>query len=324
MSRRKANNPFIAGEEITATDINDTLAELKFGGTGADGALSISSGTTTIDCANAAVVIKNYTSISITGTGKLAFSNPNANGTIVILKSQGNVTLTSSQTPMIDMSAMGASGGAKASSGSNSNGSDGNEGYGFAVVTGKGIAGLQNTSTANTAENTLPYRKLASGYFSKYYWIAPGAGGGGGAHTGDTSKNAGDGGRGGGALVIECDGAFNFTTTSGISVAGSNGANSDAAGGSGVQVQGGAGGGAGCLLVLYRTLTANTGTVTVSGGSAGTGASNGSGLNNVGPTGGASVAGKSSNGATAGTGATASSQAGANGISIIAANVDFA
>src|SRR5262249_4478364 len=38
----------------------------KFGGTGADGALSISSGTTTINLGNAAVVVKNYTSISIT------------------------------------------------------------------------------------------------------------------------------------------------------------------------------------------------------------------------------------------------------------------
>src|SRR5277367_6704134 len=41
----------------------------KFGGNGADGALTVTSGTTTINCANAAVVVKNYSSISITGTG---------------------------------------------------------------------------------------------------------------------------------------------------------------------------------------------------------------------------------------------------------------
>ena len=64
-------------------DLDYISTGLKFGGTGADGALSITSGTTTIDCANAAVVIKNYTSISITETGALAFSNPNTNGTTV-------------------------------------------------------------------------------------------------------------------------------------------------------------------------------------------------------------------------------------------------
>ncbi len=79
----------------------------KFGGTGADGALS---GTTVIDLGSAQVVVKNYTSISITGTQTITFTNPHANGTIVILKSQGNVTLTSSATPNIDLRGIGAIG----------------------------------------------------------------------------------------------------------------------------------------------------------------------------------------------------------------------
>ena len=108
---------------------------LKFGGTGADGALSISSGTTTIDLGGASVVTKNYTSISITGTGKLAFSNPNANGTTIILKSQGNVTLTSSTAPMIDVSGLGGAGGASVSAGSLSvNGNTGNSGITFNLI----------------------------------------------------------------------------------------------------------------------------------------------------------------------------------------------
>lgn len=82
----------------------------KFGGTGADGALSSSSGATNIDLGGAQVVIKNYTSISITGTGGLTFTNPHANGTIIIFKSQGNVTLTSSATPNIDLRNVGAIG----------------------------------------------------------------------------------------------------------------------------------------------------------------------------------------------------------------------
>lgn len=94
---------------------------MKFGGTGADGALVITSATTTINVGGANVFVLNYTSISITGTGKLAFSNPASNGTIVILKSQGDVTLTSSSAPMIDMSAMGAAGGLGGTATANSN-----------------------------------------------------------------------------------------------------------------------------------------------------------------------------------------------------------
>src|SRR3990167_8668932 len=95
---------------VTVTGIVQSASTFIFGGDGADGALSITSGTTTLDCANAQVFIKNYTSIAITGTGKLAFSNPHANGTIIILKSQGAVTLTSSTAPHLDVSAMGAAG----------------------------------------------------------------------------------------------------------------------------------------------------------------------------------------------------------------------
>ena len=324
MARRKNNNPYVSGEKVLAQDLNDTFAEFKFGGTGADGALSVSSGTTNIDLGGAAVFVKNYTSISITGTGKITFSNPHANGTIIIFKSQGDVTLTSSQTPMIDASNLGASGGSAGASGSNNNGSDGSEGYGFNLVTGAGRGGQFNNGASLAANPNAPYRKLGTGYSSKYSWVVPGAGGGGGAHSGDTSKSAGTGGRGGAAFIIECDGAFNFTTASGISVAGQAGTNSSAAGGPGVQVHGGAGGGGGCFFVLYRTLTANSGTVTVSGGSAGTGAVNGTNFANSGPTGGASVNTKSSDGATATSTGTAAAQAGAAGLSIIAPNLDFA
>ena len=84
----------------------------KFGGTGADGALNITSGITNLDLGGATIFERNYTSISITGTGQLTFSNPHTNGTIIILKSQGNVTLTSSGNPTIDLRNLGGSGGA--------------------------------------------------------------------------------------------------------------------------------------------------------------------------------------------------------------------
>ena len=88
--------------------IGDTFIKSSFGGTGVDGALTVASGTTTIDLLGKRIFVKQYTSISITGTGKVTFSNPHSNGTIILLKSQGDVTLTSSQAPMLDASGMGA------------------------------------------------------------------------------------------------------------------------------------------------------------------------------------------------------------------------
>lgn len=292
------------------------VASAKFGGNGADGALSISSGTTTINCAGAAVVVKNYTSISITGTGVLAFSNPNANGTIVILKSQGNVTLTSSATPMIDMSGMGAAGGAgnANTSGNDSNGSAGTGGLATIYKTNQGTGGIGNTQTAGT-DGSIPsfsfFTALTSLTPFKYPFVGVGAGGGGGGVKGGGSSNVdtpGTGGRGGGGLVIECGGAWNFTTSSGISVAGKNGTASSRTSGSGGEGGGGGGGGGGFFVALYASLTANSGTVTVSGGSLGnfTGSSN-------------ATAGGGGGGITA----AGSSGAGGAGFSLVAANTEF-
>ena len=83
----------------------------NWGGTGSDGALSVSSGTTTIDLGSNQVVIKNYSSISITGTGSLAFINPHANGTIIIFRCTGAVTITSSTSPVINLASLGSSAG---------------------------------------------------------------------------------------------------------------------------------------------------------------------------------------------------------------------
>src|SRR4029077_12940877 len=98
--------------------VNVQAPAIKFGGTGTDGALAATSGVTTIDLGNAAYFVKNYLSISITGTASLAFINPGANGTIVVLKSQGAVTLTSLTAPMIDCSSLGSAGGTTGVAGS--------------------------------------------------------------------------------------------------------------------------------------------------------------------------------------------------------------
>jgi hypothetical protein len=71
---------------------------LSFGGSGADGALNITSGTVNI----ALDAIKNYSSISITGTGSLSTSV--SSGIAMLLNCSGNCTITSSATAAINCS----------------------------------------------------------------------------------------------------------------------------------------------------------------------------------------------------------------------------
>ena len=252
-----------------------------YGGDGSDGALSVSSGNTNISLSNAKLTVLNYTSISITGTGSITFTNPHSTGSVVILKSQGSVTLTSSATPMIDASGLGAPGGAGASVGASSsaNGTTGTNSaiYSFLPVTNGGEGG-KGTTASGGAAGTLAYPTVtASTLISRYPHIFVGAGGGGGAAAAGSGSTAdgGAGGRGGGGLVIECADALNFTTTNGISVAGDNGSNASHSG-SNYFVGGGGGGAGGFSLVTYNTLTAASGTVNVSGGTGGTGAASGS------------------------------------------------
>lgn len=283
---------------LPALGAENLLNNATFGGTGADGALSITSGTTTIDLGNAAVVVKNYTSISITGTGVLGFSNANTNGTIIILKSRGDVTLTSSATPMIDARQMGG----QASAGSGNSGNLGRVVWAPYVALG-GTGGNDNSganggatvtavSGINSNSPSIVYTSAAA---SGYYPLAcGGAGGSGGAGSG----TGGTGGHGGGALLIECRGALNFTTASGISIAGQDGSAGTSAG----QGAGGGGGGAGGIcLIVYNTLTSAAGTISVAGGTGGTGATGGSSSPGPGGAGGNGTSG-SSNGGSGGQG----------------------
>lgn len=247
----------------------------RFGGTGADGDLSISSGTTTLDLGGAKFFIKNYSSISITSTGKLTFSNPHASGTIIIIKSQGNVTITSTQ-PGIDASGMGGAGGT-AGTGAGGAGGAGTNGTGIldsAAHAGNGGDGTPTVGLRMTT-NAEFYTKEEFQLKRKSIFIYAGSGGGGGAGSTDSAGiDGGAGGRGGGGLQIECGGALNFTGS--VSVAGLIGAageNNTAGQGGG----GGGGGSTGSCVILYNTLTSAAGTITATGGAGGVGGSNTSG-----------------------------------------------
>lgn len=291
-----STNKYVTNDDTSGTGLvvrssllTSTVANVvKFGGDGSDGALAISSGTTTINLGGVAVVVKNYTSIAITGTGVLAFSNPHASGTVVILRSQGVVTLTSSATPMLDGTGIGATTTTNATNILDALTHNGAVGT---VPTG-GAAGVAYNPTylyTETAEKIVSFN---------HRLLTPGSGGGAGSTTAAATGTPGQGGRGGGAILVECGGALNFTTAGGISVGGSNGGNGSAGsgaqgggGGGGAAIisnlgtagststgapgnlgAGGGGGGAGGMFVLlYNSVTANTGTVTVTGGTGGNG-----------------------------------------------------
>ena len=300
---------------------------MRFGGSGADGALTVTSGTTNIDCGAARVVIKNYTSISITGTGKVTFSNPHANGTIIILRSQGDVTLTSTATaPILDASAMGAVGGTAVTSGTPANGNSGTDGQGIYKKTNLGT-GSTDLAAGSGGAAPSSFISTAIGHFYwalRYHWAVPGAGGGSGmVNSSGGDDSSGKGGRGGGVLIIECGGAWNFTISSGISVAGENGGNG-AVTGSGYGM-GGGGGGGGFFLALYNTLTSNSGTVNVAGGTGGNMACSGFGAGTyAGAGGGGSIAGAGSGGSNPGTcGSSKNGGDGANGLSVVDSAASF-
>jgi len=296
-----SGTPSNANRFVTAEGLAASLPA-KFGGTGADGVLNVTSGTTTIDLASAASRILNYTSINVSAGATLAFSNPAAGGTVVQLKSQGNVTIAGT----IDCSSLGSAGGAS------NNGAGGSATAGTAVdatlllvggtMTGGSGAVPVNTGGAGGLAPSSPYAYINTLYSlssRKVIALLCGTGGGGGQSS--SAGTNGSGGRGGGALYIECGLAWNFTGT--INTSGAVGGNASQAGGGG-------GGGAGMLLALYKTLTANSGTHTNNSGAGGTG---GTGGNGGGGGGGASALANGGAGATSSGAGTAGTNGGGGG-----------
>ena len=240
-----------------------------FGGDGTNSALALTSSTTDYDVGAAAVYVRNWTSISITSTAQVTFSNPHANGTTVIWKSQGNVTITSTGSPTIDLRGLGAAGGdagtPTAAKEPNALLLNANSPIG---VAGSGASGGAAGSRYDTPNFYTTTEALLS---RRYIALVPGAGGGY-AEQVEASATGGDGGRGGGAFLIECAGALNFGASSVINSSGSAGVNGTTATGSNEGSGAGGGGSAGTVAILYNTLTTNAGTITASGGAGGNGA----------------------------------------------------
>lgn len=249
---------------VTKKTIDENIK--KLGGDGSDGALAISAGTTTLDLGGAAIFVKNYTSISITGSGKLAFSNPHDNGTLIILKSLRDVILTSTTEPLIDVSALGGKHGVSTgesgkfgitsehpSPGGKGSSSKGGGG-GTSMVNNGGV------SSGDAATETINVTRFFSSIavlLNRTFIFGCGGGGGQGGTPGTTIR-----GRGGAGLLIECGDSLNFTGK--IWAKGEQGSS-----GTGSHYPGGGGGG-GTVAIVVSYIIAESGTIIVSGGAGGT------------------------------------------------------
>lgn len=119
---------------FTGDDVESVLAEIQSNvdalaangvyGDGSDGALSVASGTTTLNAAGANILIKQYSSINIAAGATLTISNPASNGTILILLCKGNCTIDGT----INLSSMGATGASLVTVSRSSNGDTSSQG----------------------------------------------------------------------------------------------------------------------------------------------------------------------------------------------------
>jgi hypothetical protein len=254
-----SGNQTISGEQVVSgtSTISGKMIYTGFGGTASDGALNITTGTTTIDADSNNVVIKNYSSINISSGAGLEISNKATNGTILILKSQGDCTIAG-QIWLVGDGANGKTNGYGLLDNDNHYGGDGNVGEDGAEAVGTAGPILTNKYFYVTPDANILYRKMMT--------VMVGNGGGAGGKGENASNAGGIGGAGGGALIIECGGYLNFSGI--INVSGGIGGSSTFEEGD-ASAGGGGGGSAGMALVLYNGLTANTGTIIASGGAGG-------------------------------------------------------
>lgn len=253
---------FVSPDQLADSNYLSASDVVSFGGSGADGALNVTSGTTTLDAGGAAVLIKNYTSINVSAGATLTISNKNAAGTILILKSQGAVTIAGT----IELSGFGASSATEGFSivdsgthaGGTGNGGSGSTGG--SASSGGSILDIRGIYSVPTTARLYRGSKI----------LACGSGGGvGGAGSGTGAGTGGAGGAGGGSLIIECKGALTFSGS--INLNGATGSVGTTASGQGGGGGGGGGGSAGMGLIIYQTLTSNTGTINAKGGAGGNG-----------------------------------------------------
>lgn len=274
----------VSGQEPVASKAYVKAA--LFGGDGSDGPLVVTQ-PTVVDLGGAPVLVRQHTSIVVSGAGALTFANPHPRGSVVIFKSQGDVTLSAAGA-CVDLRGLGSpGGGGGATKGTNAVGDPGAQGQDFAGVIdpvvqaglpglggssaqGGAVAGAAGIGGPSYAATTIAYKQAI---------IAPGSGGGGGGAGGaGTTNSPGAGGLGGigaGSVVFEVGGSLFGACT--IDARGGDGQagkdtsksnqnfNYSGAGG------GGGGGGGGTVLLEVGGQSAFSGSILVDGGTGGIG-----------------------------------------------------
>ena len=280
-------------------------------GMGSDGALTCSSGTTTLtrgmqytnvtisgSCqivtANEPIQATGTCDLSAAPTAAIANNGPAGNsasgatvGSTIYLPGINSVGLMGSYSPLnatplggTGSTGIGANGAGSSTinslgGGSPSAGSSGGAGSGYAGGTG-GSQGATVLTTASLPISLLPWNTFSAGdgvFRSSVSGPAGGAGGGDGTNKGGAGGN---GGFGGGNILLACRviSRGSNTNTSIIQAKGGNGGNGGlAAGGNAGGGGGGQGGGGGWVHIIAETLTGSqiANAVDISGGSAGNG-----------------------------------------------------
>lgn len=257
-----------AGDTATATQHNnlrtDVINAYELYGDGTDGALNVTSGTTTLDFNNLPTLTKNYTSVNISAGATLAFSNVPAQGGIFFMLCQGDVTIAGT----VNLSSCGSDGGAVATVSRTSDGATASAGN-------DATEPVNNLQQVRAGQNGNGYAAASGGYANT-------SGGSGGANVIATSTASSATGTGGataaasGVPVAITTAIRNVISTLGITVGPGAGGGS---GGVAVEVNSyssgtfsatsGAGGkGGGGLVIGCGGTFTFTGTINLSGGNA--------------------------------------------------------
>ncbi len=321
----------LSAEGIAQLATNEAFSSgggVTLGGDGSDGVLDVSSGTVSFDALGEQVLEKNFESIAITGTGSITITNVHSNGTVFILKSQGDVTLTSSAVA-IDLRGRGGLGGLGGAGGVS--GTPGSTGTSFGNDEWQSSGAGGDTAGAGGLPGGSYLGTYAVGGLLKVLYgglrtVSCGSGGGGGASGsgGNTMLAGANGGNGGGALMLESGGVLTFSST--IDVAGENGLDAPDSIGVTWPIGGGGGGGGGSpgmALLIASSVAVNTGTFVTSGGNGGEGSTTRSGGGTSGTPSRQAGGGGSGAGATGGAGGTGGAGAfslGAGGAGIASAS----
>ena len=249
----------------TSTGTDGPTFEI-FGGTGADGALNVTSGTTQLTGNR----VYNFTSINISAGAVLTVSGTGDTGRL-LLKCSGDCTIAGT----ISLGGGGYAGGNGGSPGvagsvGTPSAKAGTGGLGGGLTTAPSTAGGGGGGGAYAIAGTVGVTGSggaggAGGTFDAPYVAGGAGGGGGGGASGGTGNNYDGtaGGVGGGALYLEVLGAINFTGSI-------NAVGTAAIANTGLYAGAGGGGAGGMVVIIVGgTKTSVAGTITVTGGAGG-------------------------------------------------------